>query len=74
MNLKSLVIFDVLKEHGDEAVKMLSKKFGIPVVFKQVDVRDARSVQAAVDSVCLPPLLHLCIGTDYLGYHRVWQD
>ncbi|KAF8246778.1 NAD(P)-binding protein [Wilcoxina mikolae CBS 423.85] len=51
VDLKALVIFDVLKEHGDEAVAMLSKQFGIPVIFKQVDVRDHRSVQGAVDQV-----------------------
>jgi NAD(P)-dependent dehydrogenase (short-subunit alcohol dehydrogenase family) len=57
VDLKALVIFDVLKEHGDEAVAMLSKQFGIPVIFKQVDVRDHRSVQGAVDQVS-SSLLH----------------
>ncbi|KAA8893541.1 hypothetical protein FN846DRAFT_787824, partial [Sphaerosporella brunnea] len=50
VNLKALVIFDVLKEHGDEAVAKLSSKFGIPVVFHQVDVRNHTSVQEAVDA------------------------
>jgi hypothetical protein len=39
VNLKALVIFDVLKEHGDQAVAELSAKYGVPVVFHQVDVR-----------------------------------
>jgi hypothetical protein len=38
---------------------MLSKQFGIPVVFKQVDVRDHRSVQGAVDQVITSCSLHV---------------
>jgi hypothetical protein len=57
VNLASLVIFDVLKEHGNEAVQFLSKKFRIPVVFKQVDVTDHGSVKGAVDAVCFESIL-----------------
>jgi NAD(P)-dependent dehydrogenase (short-subunit alcohol dehydrogenase family) len=53
VNLKALVIMDVLKEHGDKAVAELSEKYGIPVVFKQVDVRNHKTVQGAVDEVVL---------------------
>jgi hypothetical protein len=38
VNLKFFVTFDVLKEHGDSAVAELSEKYGVPVVFQQVDV------------------------------------
>jgi NAD(P)-dependent dehydrogenase (short-subunit alcohol dehydrogenase family) len=48
--LKALVIFDVLKEHGDKAAAELSAKYGVPVVFHQVDVRNQLSVQDAVDA------------------------
>ncbi|CCX04423.1 hypothetical protein FPQ18DRAFT_278112 [Pyronema domesticum] len=48
VRVSALVIFDVLKEHGDEAVAELSQKFDVPIVFKQVDVRDHISVQNAV--------------------------
>jgi NAD(P)-dependent dehydrogenase (short-subunit alcohol dehydrogenase family) len=40
----------VLKEHGDQAVADLSAKYGVPVVFHQVDVRNHKSVQDAVDA------------------------
>jgi NAD(P)-dependent dehydrogenase (short-subunit alcohol dehydrogenase family) len=43
----------VLKEHGDLAVADLSAKYGVPVVFHQVDVRDHKSVQDAVDATIL---------------------
>lgn len=51
VDLDALVIFDVLKEHGDESAHALSKKFGIPVVFHQVDVREQESVREAVKNV-----------------------
>jgi NAD(P)-dependent dehydrogenase (short-subunit alcohol dehydrogenase family) len=47
VNLQALVIFDVLKEHGDQAVAV---KYGVPVVFHQVDVLNQSSVQDAVDA------------------------
>jgi hypothetical protein len=31
VNLKALVIFDVLKEHGDQAVAELSAKYDVPI-------------------------------------------
>jgi NADP-dependent 3-hydroxy acid dehydrogenase YdfG len=43
----------VLKEHGDQAVAELSAKYGIPIVFHQVDVRSHKSVQEAVDATVL---------------------
>ena len=48
---KAIIILDVLEKHGDEAVKAFSGKYGIPVRFKQVDVRQEESVQKAVDEV-----------------------
>ncbi|KAA8906172.1 hypothetical protein FN846DRAFT_1014017 [Sphaerosporella brunnea] len=50
VHLKALVIFDVLKEPGDDSVAKLSSQVGIPVVFRQVDVRDQASVQEAVNA------------------------
>lgn len=66
VDLKALVIFDVLKQHGDEAVAMLSQKYDIPIVFKQVDVRDHRGVQEAVDQVCPYPPSPPRLGADLL--------
>ena len=60
VNLKSLIILDVLKEHGDEATAMLQDKYGTRVEFKQVDVRDERSIQNSIDEVCSDKLLSIC--------------
>jgi NADP-dependent 3-hydroxy acid dehydrogenase YdfG len=46
----ALVIFDVLRQSGDEAVAELSAMYQIPVVFHQVDVCNQKNVQDAVEA------------------------
>jgi hypothetical protein len=54
VNLKGLVIFDVLKKHQDQGVAELSAKYDVPVVSYEVDVRNHKTIiHDAVDSTVL---------------------
>jgi hypothetical protein len=54
VNLKGLVIFDVLKKHQDQGVAELSAKYDVPVVSNEVDVRNHKTIiHDAVDSTVL---------------------
>lgn len=48
---KTIILFDANQELGDRAAAELHDKSGLPVSFYQVDVRNGKAINAAVESV-----------------------
>lgn len=48
---KSIALFDANAKLGDDSARTLHEKTGLPVTFFQVDVRDEKAINAAVDKV-----------------------